>query len=84
MSATFFYPTFTNVFFYFLHVFYVFNAFYFHLNVYYIYGTSCTLTRQYNYPLTLTLTLYAFTATQHKCNNISTTSFASRKAHRPM
>jgi len=33
-----FYPTFTNVYFYFLHVFYVFNVFYFHLNVYYIYA----------------------------------------------
>ena len=33
-----FYPTFTNVFFYFLHVFHVFNVFFnFHLNVYYIY-----------------------------------------------
>ena len=36
-----FYTAFTNVFFYFLHVFYVFNDFfYFHLNVYYVY---CTL-----------------------------------------
>ena len=35
-----FYPTFTNVFFYFLHVFLrFFNVFFnFHLNVYYIYG----------------------------------------------
>jgi len=33
-----FYPTFTNVFFYFLHVL---TFFYFHLNVYYIYGIRC-------------------------------------------
>ena len=38
MSATFFYPTFTNVFLIFSTFFYVFNVFYFHLNVYYIYG----------------------------------------------
>jgi len=37
----FFYPTFTNVFFYFLHVFNVFNVFFnFHLNVYYIYAAD--------------------------------------------